>query len=374
MANSQKIIYDVKNQTVILNGKPYSKDDIKSYSITFFVFGILLFIISFFIMPFGLLTLVLSFYLLLQGLAYNSCAKTLEKEIADAHPDTKVSLEPKENLKNVYDEISKMHFPTIFIPQEINECKFSKSLSIENLEIKDLITHDLFFEPEIIGHDVDFNCSNSNGHITTLLSYKGITFANWSDNFYCNLINETLNDKGHVLIKIKSIELVDNYSYEISCVEVYLAIYENPTYKREYFNVAGTSFRQKEISSLGAINNDYSISKKDAIDLIMLNEKIYQYSFSPQKILLIEEPDNEYDPNAIKVIIDDIHVGYIKKDDCLHVKELLNAKLIKKVTAEIHGGKYKTLVSDYDVEKDKEIYNWDKSEIDYFISIGIKLK
>ena len=46
-----------------------------------------------------------------------------------------------------------------------------------------------------------------------------------------------------------------------------------------------------------------------------------------------------------------MHVGYIKKGSCTHVKNLLKSGKIAKIDAEIHGGKYKLLYSEYDEDK-----------------------
>ena len=141
--------------------------------------------------------------------------------------------------------------------------------------------------------------------------------------------------------------------------------------KNENHKVAGTSFRQKEIESLGQENSQYYCSKKELIDDYMIDERIYQYEFFPASVQLVEEPDNKYDPNAIKVIIDNMHVGYIKKGSCAHVKKLLRHNRISSITASISGGKYKYISSDYDVEKDEDVYTMETDSVDYFISIDI---
>ncbi len=352
-----------------INGKSYSYEQIKNRSTLLLVFGFSFLFVGFVAKLFILI--VVSVVLLLVGFLYNSYAKTLKNGTSELQPQSESIPKTNSEKENIYNKTSKTSFPIAFIPHEIDGCVYS---SRENIEIKNLIAQDLLFEPEMIGHDVDFDCTASDNHTIVSLSYKGAIFAQWDDNYYCHIINETLNDKGRVLIKINSIELADENSREISCIGICLIVYENRTYKWEYYNAAGTSFRQKEIGSLSHLNDDYLISKRDAIDLDMMYKKIYQYVFSPQNVQLIEEPDNEYDPNAIKIVIDNVHIGYIKRDDCLYVKELIERGLIRKVTADIHGGKYKRLVSDYDIVKDKEIYDWEMSETNYFVSIGIKLK
>lgn len=142
----------------------------------------------------------------------------------------------------------------------------------------------------------------------------------------------------------------------------------------EHYNIAGTSYRQKQIKELGEENLDYGMSKSEIIECFMCDEKIYQLSFSPDSVILEEEPDNEHDPNAIKVLIDNVHVGYIKRENCIHVKKLINEGKINSISADVYGGKYKIVTSDYDFVKDKDTYELEKDETDFFVSIDITLK
>lgn len=144
------------------------------------------------------------------------------------------------------------------------------------------------------------------------------------------------------------------------------------TEKVENHRIAGTSFRQKEIESLGEENPIYEYSKKELVDEGFEDEKIYFYNFSPSSVELIEEPDNSYDPNAIKVLIDRVHVGYVKKGSCSHIKKLLHSGNIIKLDAEIHGGKYKYLYCEYDEDKEQDVYILEQEVSDYYITIEIK--
>lgn len=146
------------------------------------------------------------------------------------------------------------------------------------------------------------------------------------------------------------------------------------TIKTEHHKIAGTSFRQVDIESLGDENDIYTWTKKEIIDYGMTDQKIYQLEFSPETVELVEEPDNKYDANAVKVIVDNVLIGYIKKGSCAHIKKLIREDRIKKITAEIYGGKYKLVSSDYDVMEDKEIFELEKDKTDYFASIYLDVK
>jgi|GEM_PF-5258850 hypothetical protein len=119
-------------------------------------------------------------------------------------------------------------------------------------------------------------------------------------------------------------------------------------YNTEEFHVSGTSFRENEIESIGIENYEFDYSRKDFLEIFSEGQRIYKYLFAPKSVVLEEEPDNKYDKNAIKVIIDDVHVGYIKKEDCTHVKQLIDSKNIISIDATISGGKYRCYYEDYD--------------------------
>lgn len=148
-----------------------------------------------------------------------------------------------------------------------------------------------------------------------------------------------------------------------------------PEAKEETLRVAGVSFRKKEIESLAKENYEYDLSKRELIDEGLVDEKVWEYDFFPEVIELIPEPDNEEDPNAVKVVIDGAHVGYIKSGKCTHVKKLLAADKILNISAEITGGKYKYVREDYDDYKDKETYELETGETDsYSIALTLKIK
>ncbi|WP_207654576.1 HIRAN domain-containing protein, partial [Peptostreptococcus russellii] len=122
--------------------------------------------------------------------------------------------------------------------------------------------------------------------------------------------------------------------------------------------VAGTSFRQKEIKRL-LRNFDYyekydGLSTRDIKENYYEGDKIYEIPLSAihyGNCELIPEPSNKYDKNAIKVIIDKIHVGYIPCKDCTFINGILND--IKDIDIEVYGGKYKEIYFDEEDYKEK---------------------
>lgn len=72
---------------------------------------------------------------------------------------------------------------------------------------------------------------------------------------------------------------------------------------------------------------------------------------------LEKEPDNEYDKNAIKVILNDFSkIGYIPKEKTLQVGKLIDDNKILSMYFSITGGKYK-LWDGEDLETDEEEYS-----------------
>lgn len=150
----------------------------------------------------------------------------------------------------------------------------------------------------------------------------------------------------------------------------------NMAYKTENHHVAGVTFqgRQEQIKQMGFENDDYHLPKKDFIDTFSEYEKVYAIDFDPVNVELIEEPDNPHDPNAIKVVVDGIHVGYIKSGSCAHIKKLLHTGSIISINAEIHGGDYKYFSEEYDENKCDNVCKIKKDSSKFFVTLQLKIK
>lgn len=140
--------------------------------------------------------------------------------------------------------------------------------------------------------------------------------------------------------------------------------------KIKKYKVTGTSHYLDNILGLATENIDYDLSKKELVDEGYDNERIYQYNFYPSKTELVPEPDNPYDPNAVKVMVDGVLVGYIKAGSCTHILKVLKEDRIVKIECEIGGGNYKYLGYD----EDEESYYLDKDKTPYFVHLSISEK
>ena len=87
------------------------------------------------------------------------------------------------------------------------------------------------------------------------------------------------------------------------------------------------------------------------------DEKIFELNYETiDDISFVPEPDNKFDPNAIKVVsLEYGHLGYVPKTSTQNLKELLDKGNLN-ITCTITGGKYKY----YDDDEDKVLTDsWD---------------
>lgn len=121
--------------------------------------------------------------------------------------------------------------------------------------------------------------------------------------------------------------------------------------KTERFKLAGCSYYQDNIMTLAAVNPDYDMPSKDIKACFDEGELIPEYKFLHSNCDLVPEPSNQYDENAVKVLIDNVHVGYIKAGSCSHVKKLLADKKARFYVDKMGMGNYKKII-DGSVVKD----------------------
>lgn len=140
------------------------------------------------------------------------------------------------------------------------------------------------------------------------------------------------------------------------------------------FPVAGVSFREDAIIKLARKNSNYSLSKSDIIDMGMTDKEIFRYRWGTRPAELVPEPDNPHDSNAVKVLVDGVHIGYIKAVSCEHVLQLLKDDRIRRVTCEIGGGPYKEVSEDFDYKTLDSTYSLDRGEDPIWAKVKITEK
>ena len=132
------------------------------------------------------------------------------------------------------------------------------------------------------------------------------------------------------------------------------------------FKVAGTSYRTDAIEDMLNEDCDYGESKSYLKENYIDGDRIWKYLPEYRDdVALVDEPENEYDPNAIRVEVGGIHIGYVKKGSTSRVRNLLKKDDVR-VKIDIGGGPYKELYEDEDgkiqIERD-EIEFYAKLEI-----------
>lgn len=150
--------------------------------------------------------------------------------------------------------------------------------------------------------------------------------------------------------------------------------YEAPNVKT--YKVTGMSHYMDNILSLAIENDAYNLSKRELIDDEMADVRIWQYEFYPVKTELVPEPDNPHDPNAIKVVVDGAHVGYIKRGSCAHLLKLIGEGRLGRIGCTIGGGNYKRLCEDFEDDawstEPKTVYTLEKDKLEYFVHLRIE--
>lgn len=129
------------------------------------------------------------------------------------------------------------------------------------------------------------------------------------------------------------------------------------------FIVTGYNYRQDELKAfLTEKNDEYALGKKAFIEETF--GKVYEYYPEWRPAKLVAE-NNEHDPDAIAVYVDDIKIGYIAKED----KEEIRSLDVKSIEAEFYGGRYKEAMSD----EYGESYTIETGETPYKAKLYVKI-
>lgn len=119
--------------------------------------------------------------------------------------------------------------------------------------------------------------------------------------------------------------------------------------KKYKFELAGVPHHVDEFfSALAEENDDYNLSLSEIKELYSVGDKIFCHEFVFSEVSLVWEDSNPYDSNAVRIDADGKVVGYIKKNEAVTVRQLLDAGGVSGVELEICGGPYKEVVEDED--------------------------
>lgn len=151
---------------------------------------------------------------------------------------------------------------------------------------------------------------------------------------------------------------------ELSPAPVPTATPQKPKVDVRSYTVKGVFNHEEEIFHEMMIRNpEFDYTKSELVDCGAVDMNTYEWvPRDGMELDLIPEPDCKYDPNAVKVVIGGHHIGYIPKEKCLEVLELLSSGRIERMSYDLIGGKYKRVDEDYDFEKDKSTYTMEEGK------------
>lgn len=112
------------------------------------------------------------------------------------------------------------------------------------------------------------------------------------------------------------------------------------------YSVVGESYRKKDIASIGIPNPDYKLDKGSLYRKGLFEKTVYAYTFPNITASLEPEPTNKHDPNAVKVIVNGVHVGYIKSAEAPGIKRRLESGEIHRIQCSIRGGDNRMIHTD----------------------------
>lgn len=110
------------------------------------------------------------------------------------------------------------------------------------------------------------------------------------------------------------------------------------------FDVAGTHYRMDNISKLATPMKKWNMTDEQILQKYP-GKKIYKNYYINEPVQLVYEPTNPVDPNAIKVFINNLHVGYVPQEDCLTLKQILERRNVT-ITASVSGGESRIVYND----------------------------
>lgn len=111
------------------------------------------------------------------------------------------------------------------------------------------------------------------------------------------------------------------------------------------FDVVGIFAHRDEMLSLVRKNKDYwDLSDAALMTQHKDGDRIYAYGSRHLDCELVPEPTNSHDPNAIMVLLEGQHVGYVPAVECAAVHPLLGTAV--KIKAHIFGGPSKVVSAD----------------------------
>lgn len=144
---------------------------------------------------------------------------------------------------------------------------------------------------------------------------------------------------------------------------------------QSHHKIAGVTQYESVFLSIAEKNPDFDMSKRDLVECDI--DEVYRYTFPAVTAALEPEPDNPYDPKAIKVLADGQLIGYIKKGSTAHIHKLLQEDRIARLQLVLGGGPKKKVWyngDDYADEPRLSDYNVERTSINFWAGLYIDEK
>lgn len=109
------------------------------------------------------------------------------------------------------------------------------------------------------------------------------------------------------------------------------------------FKVAGVNYRMEQVYKLATPMKKWNMTNEQLLKQYP-GKRIYKYYFTNEPVVLVPEPTNQNDPNAIKVMVNNIHVGYVPNDLCIIVRRIMQGSCT--LSSKFSGGEYKVVFDD----------------------------
>ena len=149
-----------------------------------------------------------------------------------------------------------------------------------------------------------------------------------------------------------------------------------PEAKILVFPVKGVFAHEDEIfHGLMMYNEEYDMTKSQLVKEYGYEATIYKWIPKTTDIKLVPEPNNQYDPNAIKIVVGNVTLGYVPAEQCLTILQALEEGRIITTVCTITGGLFKRLVeTSYDSIKDSSIFELESGYEKLGAEIILKIK
>lgn len=117
---------------------------------------------------------------------------------------------------------------------------------------------------------------------------------------------------------------------------------------QQKISVTGYNHYQDRLRSLLTEENFYyTLSKAELFSIdyageVDPDEKIYRYEIAECSLRIQHDPVNAYDPAALKVFANGVHIGYVPRAEFYTLKRIA-AQPNLRMRVDIYGGSYKVL-------------------------------